>query len=768
MRTFLFGVAASLLALTLVGSAQQPPSLSINGRIVTGSGMDARPVRRARVTLTGGPLTAPRIGDSDANGAYRFDRLAPGSYKVAVQKPGFVRLEADASPGATLTMQRGAAIDGVVADAAGDPVWNVIVTALQPQPDGAKPKVVAETKTDDLGRYRLHSLPAGDYAIQVATDRAYTRGLFLVPGEKPPEINTAYYPAAQSIDDAKLVRVPAGRELTAIDVTFTPAPPVKDPAAPPPPARPDLTGTGRIAGTVTDATTGKPIRGAQILLLPAPGQGQRITNWTRSDALGRFEYKSLTAQRYTIEFRARRFITLTYGQKRPGDSGTEIQLADAQDYRADMKLPATSAIEGALLDEFGDPAPSIAVQLAQRVYAAGRQRVVPSTLAVPPTDDRGRYRITGVEPRDYFVVALSGVYTDANEVGGFAPTYYPGTVDAGGASPITVAFGSDTSGIIFPLVPAKTFAVRGIMADADGRPVSGRGTLWVATPDHLKRPDMQIARAVTAADGSFVLRNVPQGMYTLQGFAPPAPGYRGPGNLAAMPFGWLPLSVGDADVDGVVLKTSAGTSLRGKIVVEDSAGAAPTGEQVHVTALPIEFDSAPIAGGPPPSETHEDLTFEVTHMFGMSRIFVSLQNPNFALQRITLNDRDITDAPVDFRTKDVEGVQVVLTSKVSRITGAVTDDKGAAASYVVVIFPSDPTKWMDRSRFVTTARPTQQGRFTVTGLPPEEYLAIALPTVIGSEYMDPEFLQQLRVQATAFTLSEGESRTLDLKLRKRP
>src|SRR3954462_9822625 len=133
--------------------------------------------------------------------------------------------------------------------------------------------------------------------------------------------------------------------------------------------------------------------------------------------------------------------------------------------------------------------------------------------------------------------------------------------------------------------------------------------------------------------------------------------------------------------------------------------------------------------------------------------------------QITLNDRDITDAPVDFRTKDVEGVQVVLTSKVSRITGAVTDDKGAAASYVVVIFPSDPTKWMDRSRFVTTARPTQQGRFTVTGLPPEEYLAIALPTVIGSEYMDPEFLQQLRVQATAFTLSEGEAKEIRLTLR---
>jgi len=116
----------------------------------------------------------------------------------------------------------------------------------------------------------------------------------------------------------------------------------------------------------------------------------------------------------------------------------------------------------------------------------------------------------------------------------------------------------------------------------------------------------------------------------------------------------------------------------------------------------------------------------------------------------------------------VDGVEIVLTSKVSRVTGAVSDDKGPIADYVVIVFPSDPTKWTDRSRFITAARPTQQGRFAISGLPPEEYLAIALPSVVGSEYFNPEFLQQLRVQATQMNLSEGETKTLDLKLKKRP
>src|SRR5262249_20725467 len=104
----------------------------------------------------------------------------------------------------------------------------------------------------------------------------------------------------------------------------------------------------------------------------------------------------------------------------------------------------------------------------------------------------------------------------------------------------------------------------------------------------------------------------------------------------------------------------------------------------------------------------------------------------------------------------------------SRITGGVSDDKGPVGDYALVIFSSDPTKWIDRSRFVQLVRPTQQGRFDVRGIPPEDYLAIALPNVVGSEWQDPDFLKQLRAQATSFVLTEGESKTLDLKLKKRP
>jgi hypothetical protein len=158
----------------------------------------------------------------------------------------------------------------------------------------------------------------------------------------------------------------------------------------------------------------------------------------------------------------------------------------------------------------------------------------------------------------------------------------------------------------------------------------------------------------------------------------------------------------------------------------------------------------------------------VTNLSGLRRLLVSVASPAWALNKITLNEKDVTDTPIDLRTKDVENVEVLLTRRVSTVLGSVTDAKGIILNYAVIIFSSDPTKWVDRSRFVVIGRPTQLGRFEVRGLPPEDYLAIALPNVVGTEWMDPDFLQQLRPDATPFGLIEGEAKTLALKLKTRP
>ena len=49
-------------------------------------------------------------------------------------------------------------------------------------------------------------------------------------------------------------------------------------------------------------------------------------------------------------------------------------------------------------------------------------------------------------------------------------------------------------------------------------------------------------------------------------------------------------------------------------------------------------------------------------------------------------------------------------------------------------------------------------------LPPGDYYAIALDRVDPAQSQDPEFLEGLSRQASSFSLSPGDTRTLDLRL----
>jgi hypothetical protein len=84
---------------------------------------------------------------------------------------------------------------------------------------------------------------------------------------------------------------------------------------------------------------------------------------------------------------------------------------------------------------------------------------------------------------------------------------------------------------------------------------------------------------------------------------------------------------------------------------------------------------------------------------------------------------------------------------------------------MVVLFPDDESQWtFAASRFFATARPDQQGRFVVTGLPAGRYLAAAAEYLEPGEDRNPETLSRLRNSATAIDLPEGESRSVTLRM----
>ena len=232
--------------------------------------------------------------------------------------------------------------------------------------------------------------------------------------------------------------------LTAGDAASTQIPrpffPPRDNSAAP------QTGTARIRGRVTFADTGAPLRRAQVSIGSPEAAVQRMTT---SDAEGRYEFAELPAGRYVITATKGGYVTLQAGQRRPFEPGNPVTLADGQTLtNVDVALPRGSVIAGRITDEFGEAIAMAQVQAQRYQYGPGGQRRL--TYGGGPfvmTDDLGQFRLYGLMPGEYVVSAVvrqmgmamamgPGSGNDSSE--GYAPTFYPGTVNPADAQPVTV------------------------------------------------------------------------------------------------------------------------------------------------------------------------------------------------------------------------------------------------------------------------------------------------------------------------------------------
>jgi hypothetical protein len=108
---------------------------------------------------------------------------------------------------------------------------------------------------------------------------------------------------------------------------------------------------------------------------------------------------------------------------------------------------------------------------------------------------------------------------------------------------------------------------------------------------------------------------------------------------------------------------------------------------------------------------------------------------------------------------------IVLTDKLTEISGGVTDTRGRSVTdYVVVLLPSETKAGNAAMRFTRTIRPDQQGSYSVRGLPPGEYFVAAIESLEQGGEWDPEFQGRVRDVGRRVTLTEGQSLSLELKL----
>ena len=538
--------------------------------------------------------------------------------------------------------------------------------------------------------------------------------------------------------------------------------------------------TSSIGGRVT-SNTGGPLRRAEVRAISESG----LTRLATTDNEGRYLVRDLPAGTFTLHISKTGFVPLYFGQRRPFERRTAIRLEQGQRAAADVSLPRAGAITGRIYDTTGEPVLGARVQALRRRMVQGQPGLQAVGVA-DTTDDVGAYRLYGLPPGEYYVIATprrvedrAGRPAGNAAPGRGAPIFFPGTANRDLAQRITVDVTGEARADM-QLTEVITARVTGTVLTSAGAPASGAMVSLVARDLDFATGGVGDGLAPlriqddAAADGTFELTGVPPGSFVLVAQTRPnisavfdIPNQRLIGGQLARPVietASLPVTV-DGDVAGLTLSTAAGGTVAVNVVADQGVTAPLPATRISVRSADrgMSESMTMMHNGP---AANAKMAMALT---GPSYVSVEGLPDNWAIKAIMLDNTDVTDRVIDLSTDQGTTIRVVLTDRVTELAGSVTSGSfaptDAKADATVVIFPDDESKWSYPSRFVRSVRADDDGTFQVAGLPPSlDYRAVAVDYLEDGEETDSEFLKRIRDRAVRFSLREGERRAIDLRL----
>lgn len=540
--------------------------------------------------------------------------------------------------------------------------------------------------------------------------------------------------------------------------------PPRDPSA----RAPERARTASIRGRVVDGETGIAVVRARVRLVGGLGA---LNTLALTNESGGFAFTSLPRGSYMLWASKPTYVATRYPDSSAATlraARQSIELADGQDVEGvTIAIFHGGVIAGRVIDAYGDPADTAMVQ-AFRVPKNRRERL---TLRIgTSTNDIGEFRLSHLEPGRY-LIAVTPEHNSFSEVfmpepndrarSQAAPTFYPGVQAVEQAQPILLERGKSVAGLAFALVDAPAATVTGVMIDPNGQPVSYGGLVGVRpiVPGSPESGFGEGGRAING-DGTFRLQ-VPVGEYELEGHSYD----RGPNGLASdgrEQFGKVHLAV-NGDMSGIEIPLGYGATISGHLVF-DGASALPTVQSPIwwiqiVSALPGRSDCRTGHATLKP-----DLSFTVDGAFGTCTVVVNGPFDPWQPRAVIHDGIDLLDETISLGNGDcLQDVQVFLTDKRTEVALQVTDDGGQATrDFVALLFPVDPRKRFDGSRFLQSYVPSRQSE-NVLSTPPGEYFVVAVDDADPDIFQDADALERLSRVATHVVVAEGDKLTVALR-----
>lgn len=527
------------------------------------------------------------------------------------------------------------------------------------------------------------------------------------------------------------------------------------------PASPASPKRATVQGIVTRDPDSEPVKKALIELI-AENQSESGNYTAETGPDGTFRIENVLPGRYRLFAERTGFLD---ADKRRRPDGRVVSLSAGQDLSdVHIRLQASAVIRGRVTDEDGEPMQGAEVAVMRQTFAAGHRHW--EQVGAERTNDLGEFRVSGLAPGNVYIsVNPPPDFRTLIENGGggvedrpripdkpaplsYQTTYYPGTSDRSQASPVQLHAGDDFP-VNFALTPGPSLSIKGSVMNL---PPQTTATIMLQSRDF----NLVMNGAEVHKDGSFVIRDVAPGSYTIQAMV----------EGSTVPMTARQSLQVSTNLEGLRLTPQPGATIRGRLRLESNGSKRLDPERIFLQLRAAE-DEGTLAGGERYSNVAHvaaDGSVEFSDVpsgtYYVQMISGTGSNEDWFLKSVVAGGREVNDSGIGVNGGLVT-LDLVASANAGAVDGVVTNEKGESISNAVVVAVPE-ARWRNRQDRFRQSVSDQTGHFSLRGIRPGNYTLLAWDSVEGDEFYDPDFLKANEGQGASLRVTDGERKVVQL------